>query len=151
MTEKPEKQRASFLDTAHEFVARLLELVDHRPAAKDFRRNDKAGRHRFAVSGQLGEVETLVAQKDQVTAEGAALVEGADHPLRVVDDPVEGAVGEKEHLHPVELARSPQVQQLALDLRQRHAAVEGVRGERERIQVDGLRPGEGDAVVPTGG
>jgi hypothetical protein len=69
---------------------------------------------------EAGEGEPgLVPEENQIGLDGQALLH---HPFDVVDDPVEGAVGEQQHLDVVQLARPPQRQQLALDLPQRHAA-----------------------------
>ena len=86
----------------------------------------------------------LVPQEDQVGLDGQALLH---HPLDVVDDPVEGAVGQQQHLDPVELARPAQRQQLALDLPQRHGAVHRVLVQAVGVQVRHHRAGQHQPVV----
>ncbi len=57
------------------------------------------------------------------------------HALGVVDDAVEGDVGQHQQAHAVQLALAPQVEQLLLQRAQRDAAV-----DREATAAD-TRPG----------
>jgi hypothetical protein len=86
----------------------------------------------------------LVPQEDQVGLYRQAFLH---HPLDVVDDPVEGAVGQQQHLDPVELARPPQREQLLLDLPQRHGTVHRVLVHRVGLQVGDHGPGQHQPVV----
>ena len=86
----------------------------------------------------------LIPQEDEVGLDGQALLH---HPAHVVDDPVERAVGQQQHLDPVQLARSPQRQQLALDLGERDSTVHGVLVQRIRLEVGHHRAGQHQPVV----
>ena len=86
----------------------------------------------------------LVPQEDQVGLDGQALFH---HPAHVVDDPVERAVGQQQHLDPVQLARPPQRQQLALDLGEGDGAVHRVLVQRIRLQVGHHGAGQHQPVV----
>ena len=86
----------------------------------------------------------LIPQEDEVGLDGQALLH---HPAHVVDDPVERAVGQQQHLDPVQLARSPQGQQLALDLGERDGTVHGVLVQRIRLEVGHHRAGQHQPVV----
>ena len=94
---------------------------------------------------EAGEREPgFVPQEHQVGLDRQALLHD---PLHVVDDPVEGAVGQGDHLDPVELSGPPQVQQLGLDLAQRHRAVDGVVIERVGLQIDHVGAAQHHPVV----
>jgi hypothetical protein len=86
----------------------------------------------------------LVPQEDEIGFDGQALLHD---PLDVVDDAVEGAVGEQQHLHAVEPAGALERQELAFDLAQRNRAVHGVLAERIGFQVNHLGAAEHHAVV----
>ena len=86
----------------------------------------------------------FVPQKDQVRFDGKAFLH---HAFDVVPDPVEGAVGEQQHAHPVELAGCLEFQQAVLDLPERHSAVHRVVVERVAVQIDDLRARQHHAVV----
>ena len=103
------------------------------------------GRPRPGDRVEPGEGEPgLVPQEDEVGLDGQALLH---HPAHVVDDPVERAVGQQQHLDPVQLARPPQRQQLALDLGERDGAVHRVLVQRVRLQVGHHRAGQHQPVV----
>ena len=92
-----------------------------------------------------GECEPgFVPQEHQVGLDGQALLH---HPLDVVDDPVERAVGQQQHLDPVQLARPAQGQQLALDLADRDRPVHRVLVEPVGVQVGDHRAGQHQPVV----
>jgi len=94
---------------------------------------------------EAGEAEPgLVPQEHQVGLEGEALLH---HSLDVVDDAVEGAVGEQQHLHALELAGAPEGQQLPLDLLERHRAVHGEFRQRIGIEIDHLCAAQHQAVM----
>ena len=86
----------------------------------------------------------LVPQEHQVGLDRQAFLH---HPPDVVDDAVERAVGQHQHLDAVQLARRAQGQQLGFDLAQRHGAVHRVLVERVRVQVDDMCPGQHQPVV----
>ena len=94
---------------------------------------------------QPGEGEPgLVPEKYQVRLDRQILFHD---PLDVVDDAVEGAVGEQQHLDPIELAGGAQHEQLALDLLERHGTVHGELVEGIGVQIDRFGPGQHQAVV----
>ena len=82
---------------------------------------------------ETGEGEPgLVPEEHQVRFDRQALLHDA---FDVVDDPVEGAVGQGDHLDPVQLPGAPQIQQLGFDLADRHRPVHGVVVERVGLQI----------------
>ena len=87
---------------------------------------------------------SLVPQEHQIGLDGQALFHD---PLDVVDDTVEGAVGEQQHLHAVEPPGALERQEVAFHLAQRHRAVHGVLGERIGFQVNHLGAAQHHAVV----
>ena len=86
----------------------------------------------------------LVPQEDQVGLDRQALLH---HPPDVIDDPVERAVGQQQHLDPVQLARPPQRQQLALYLPQWHRAVHRILVQRIGVEVGDHGAGQHQPVV----
>ena len=86
----------------------------------------------------------LVPEKHQVRLDGQALLH---HPLDVVHDAVERAVGQHQHLDPLQLADRAQGQQLGLDLAQRHTAVHRELMERVGVQVGHLGSGQHQPVM----
>ncbi len=94
---------------------------------------------------EAGECEPgLVPQEDQVGLDGKAFLH---HPLDVVHNTVERAVGEHEDLDPVKLARSPERQQRPLDLPDRDPPVHVVLVDRVRIEIGDVRAGVHQTVV----
>ena len=105
------------------------------------------GRHgRAPVGGvEAGEREPgLIPQEDQVRLDGQALFHD---PFDVVDDPVEGAVGQHQELDLVEPSGPPVGQQGPLDVLQRDSAVHPVLAERVRVEIGHLRSGLHQPVV----
>jgi hypothetical protein len=86
----------------------------------------------------------LVPQEDQVGLDGEALLH---HPANVVDDPVERAVGQQQHLDPVQLAGPAQRQQLARGIGEGYGTVHGVLVQRVRVQVGHHGAGQHQPVV----
>ena len=67
--------------------------------------------------------------------------------LDVVDDAVEGAVGQQHHANAVQRAGAAKAQQRFLDVAQRHRAVHREFIQRIGVQVGHLRAGQHQAVV----
>ena len=86
----------------------------------------------------------LVPEEHEVRLDGQTLLH---HPLDVVEDAVERAVGEHQHLDAIELARPLEGEQLALDLGERDRAVHRVLVERVRVEVAHLGAGQHQPVV----
>ena len=104
--------------------------------------------HRRALAvgrAEAGEGEPgFVPEEHQVRLDRQALLHD---PLHIVDDAVEGAVGQEQHSHPVELARRLQLQQLVLDFRQRNRAIHRVCVQRIAVEIDHLRARQHHAVM----
>ena len=86
----------------------------------------------------------LVPEEDQVGLDGEAFLH---HPLDVIDDAVESAVGQQKHPDLVELARRLQLQKLVLDLPQRHRTIHRVFVQRIAVEVTHLRAGQHHTVM----
>ena len=106
------------------------------------------GAHRGARPEErrpAGEAEPgLVPEEDQVRLDGEAFLH---HPAGVVDVAVEGAVGEVDHLRPVEPALGLEGEERLLDAGERHRAVHRVFRHREGVDVERLAAGQHQAVV----
>ena len=74
----------------------------------------------------------FVPEEDQIWFDGQAFLH---YTLDVVNHAIEGAVGQQQHLDPVELAGALVLQQTVLNLGQRHRAIHGVLVQRVRIQI----------------
>ncbi len=61
-----------------------MEVIDYRPAAENFRGNDKAGRYRFIFTGKLRQVQSLIAQMDEVAGLRITVMQKTDGKLRVI-------------------------------------------------------------------
>ena len=110
---------------------------------------DRFGRaHRGAGAEErrpAGEAEPgLVPEEDEVRLDGEAFLH---HPARVVDVAVEGAVGQVDHLRPVEPALGLEGEERLLDAGEGHRAIHRVFGHREGVDVERLAAGEHQAVV----
>ncbi len=86
----------------------------------------------------------LVPQEDQVGLDGKAFLH---HAPRVVHVAVEGAVGQVQHLDPVQPALIAQVQKRLLDRGQRNRAIHRILRQREGFDVKRLAPGQHHSVV----
>ena len=102
----------------------------------------RAGAQEGRPVGEAG--PGLVPQEDQVGLDGEAFLH---HPAGVVHVPVEGAVGEVEHPHPVEPAFVAEVQQRLLDRLERDRAVHRILRQRERLDIGWLAAAEHEAVM----
>ena len=119
----------------------VLGVAEHRAQVRRrAHRGAPAQERREAREAEPG----LVPQEDQVGLDRQALEHGA---LDVGDVAVEGAVGQHQHAHLVELALGLRAQQRVLDRLDRQAAVHRVLREREGVDVVGLRAGQHEAVV----
>jgi len=86
----------------------------------------------------------LVPQKNQIRLDRQAFFH---ETFDIVDDAVEGAVGQKEHADAIKLSGCSQFQQSMFDFAQRDRPVHGVFVERIGIQVDDLSAGQDHAVM----
>jgi hypothetical protein len=94
---------------------------------------------------EAGEREPgFIPQEDQVRLDGEAFF----HDLfDVVDDAIEGAVGQHQELDPVEPTGPPVGQQRPFDGLQRHRPVHPVLAERVRVEIGHVGPGLHEPVV----
>ena len=106
------------------------------------------GAHRGAPPQERREARKaepgFIPQEDQIGLDGEAFLH---HPAGVVDVAVEGAVGQVEHLDPVEPAVGLRIQQRLLDRLQRHRAIHRIFRHRERFDIERLRARQHHAVV----
>ena len=65
----------------------------------------------------------------------------------VVHDTVEGAVGEQQHAHPVQLSSRLEIEQRLFDRVERNGPIDGELRQRIRIQVERIRAGQHQTVV----
>ena len=86
----------------------------------------------------------FVPEEDQIRLDRQAFLH---HALHVVDDPVEGAVGQGDHLDAIELPGALEFEQLRLDAPHRHRPVHRVVVERIGLQVDDVGAAEHHPVV----
>jgi hypothetical protein len=69
------------------------------------------------------------------------------HAFDVVHQTVKGAVGQKQHTHPIQLARRLKFQKLMLDLFQGHSAIHRIFVQRIAIEIDHFSPGQNHSVM----
>ena len=106
------------------------------------------GAHRGALA--IGRVEPgkgeprLVPEEDQVGLDRQTFLH---HPVDVVDDAIEGAVGQQQHPHAVQLAGGLEVQQLLLDLAQRDRTIHRIFVQRIAVEVADLRPSQHQPIM----
>ena len=86
----------------------------------------------------------LIPEKHQIRLDRQTLFH---HPLDIINNAVKGAVGQKQHAHPVKLARGLELQKLVLDLAQRNGAIHRVFVERVAVEINHLRPGQHHSVM----
>jgi hypothetical protein len=141
-----EQARVLGVDIAELALELLVALAVFRIA--EHRAQLRGRAHRGAAAQERREARVaeprLVPQEHEVRLDGEAFEHRA---LDVRDVAVEGAVGQHEHLRPVQLALGLQLQERLLDRADRETAVHRVLRQGKCIDVQGLRAGEHDAVV----
>ena len=106
------------------------------------------GAHRGARTQERREARKaepgFIPEEDQVGLDRQTLLH---HPAGVVDVAVEGAIGQVDHLDPMQPVVGLQVQQRLLDGLERHRAIHRIFRHREGFDIKRLRARQHHAVV----